>query len=49
MDELNGKTSNGIKKRMTENDFTFQNYKDCLFTEEEITKRMNLLRSYHGC
>ena len=38
------KRCKGIKKNVIENDITFQNYIDCLFKEEDQTRKMNLIR-----
>ena len=38
------KRCKGVKKNVIENDITFQNYKDCLFSGEEQMRKMNLIR-----
>ena len=35
----------GVKKYVTKNSLSFDDYKKCLFTEEEVMKEMNILRS----
>jgi hypothetical protein len=39
------KTAKGIKKCVTENTITMQDFKDCLFNKQEQYRRMNLIRS----
>ena len=38
------KKCKGVKKNVIKNNITFQNCKDCLFSEEEQTRKMNLIR-----
>ena len=44
MDEKESKRCKGVKKNVIEKNIKFQNYKDCLFSGEEQTRKMNLIR-----
>ena len=35
----------GVKKNVTKKSLSFEDYKKCLFTEEEVMKEMNIIRS----
>ena len=35
----------GVKKNVIKNSLTFEDYKKCLFSEEDIMKEMNVIRS----
>ena len=35
----------GVKKNVIENTLSFEDYKKCLFSEEEVMKCMNIIRS----
>ena len=35
----------GVKKNVIKNALSFQDYKKCLFSEEEVMKDMNIIRS----
>ena len=35
----------GVKKNVIKNSLSFEDYKKCLFTEEEVMKEMNIIRS----
>ena len=43
-DEKESKRCKGVKKNVIKKEITFQNYKDCLFNEEEQIRKMNLIR-----
>ena len=46
-DEEKGETrkAKGVKKNVIKNSLTFDDYKKCLFSEEEVMKDMNIIRS----
>ena len=46
-DEEQGETrkAKGVKKNVIKNSLTFDDYKKCLFSEEEVMKEMNIIRS----
>ena len=35
----------GVKKYVIKNSLSFDDYKECLFTEEEVMKKMNIIKS----
>ena len=45
--EDNSETSKakGVKKNVIKNALSFEDYKKCLFSEEEVMKDMNIIRS----
>ena len=46
-DEEQGETrkAKGVKKNVIKNSLTFDDYKKCPFSEEEVMKEMNIIRS----
>ena len=45
--EKKGETqkAKGVKKNVIKKSLSFEDYKKCLFTEEEVMKEMNIIRS----
>ena len=41
------KKSKGVKKNVVKNAITHDDYKDCLFTRREQSRKMNVIRSHH--
>jgi hypothetical protein len=41
------KKSKGVKKNVVKNAITHDDYKDCLFTKREQSRKMNVIRSHH--
>ena len=44
-DQGEKRKAKGVKKYVIKKSFPFDDYKKCLFTEEEVVKEMNILRS----
>ena len=44
MQQRKRQCTKGVKKNFIEKNITFQNYKDCLYTEEEQIRKINLIR-----
>ena len=40
------KKCKGIKKNVTENNISFEDYKDCLFKNVQLRRKMNVFRSH---
>ena len=47
MDGEDYKTCKGVKKYVVKKRITHDDYKDCLFTNRERLRKMNVFRSYH--
>ena len=45
--EDNSETRKGVKKNVIKNALSFEDYKECLFSEEEVMKDMNIIKSKH--
>ena len=45
-EEKERKKCKGIKKSVTEKDISFEDYKDCLFRNVQLRRKMNIFRSY---
>ena len=43
--EEDKRKAKGVKKNVIKKSLTFEDYKECLYTEEEIMKEMNIIRS----
>ena len=41
------KKAKGVKKNVVKKSITHEDYKNCLFTKQEQSRRMNVIRSYH--
>jgi hypothetical protein len=44
---IDHKKAKGVKKNVVKNAITHEDYKNCLFTRREQSRRMNVIRSYH--
>src|SRR5688572_7359063 len=47
MTGVDHKKAKGVKKSVVKNAITHEDYKECLFTKQEQSRRMNVIRSYH--
>ena len=43
--EEDKRKAKGVKKNVIKKSLTFEDYKKCLFTEDELMKEMNIIRS----
>ena len=41
------KRCKGIKKKVIENNITYEDYKNCLFTGKEQLRKVNVIKSYN--
>ena len=44
-DNSETRKAKGVKKNVIKNALSFEDYKNCLFSEEEVMKDMNIIRS----
>ena len=44
-DNSETRKAKGVKKKCDKNTLLFEDYKDCLFSEKEVMKNMNIIRS----
>ena len=44
---MDHKKVKGVRKNVVKKSITHEDYKNCLFTKQEQSRRMNVIRSYH--